>query len=98
VDPNHNEFEILVQRNNYGIFLTKGCRALRDFYNIKLDSWVTLVFVGLGKFNIRIKDRWGTKVRCPSFSPPMKFRQNKSVVPVRLFNDIPRPFTLKEYL
>lgn len=76
VDPNHNEFEILVHRNNYGIFFTKGWHALRGFYNIKLGSWVTLIFVGLGKFNIRIEDRWGTKVRCPSFCEVLQITTN----------------------
>lgn len=36
-------------------------------------------------------------MRCPSFSPPMKFRLDKSVVPVHLFNDVPRPFTHNEF-
>jgi len=56
VDTNHNEFEVLVQRNNHGIYLTKGWTALRDFYNIS---------IGLGKFGINIKDRFGKLLRLP---------------------------------
>lgn len=36
-------------------------------------------------------------MRYPSFSPPMKFRLDKNVVPVHLFNDVPRPFTHNEF-
>lgn len=77
VNPNYNELEVLVQRNNGGIFLTKGWRALRDFYNVSLGAWVTVVLVGNGKFKIRIKDRFGKSIRYPTFIPTMKFVVNR---------------------
>jgi len=55
VDQNHNEFEVLVEERNGKIYLTKGWDVLRDFYNISLGAWVTVVFVGLGKFSMNIK-------------------------------------------
>jgi len=46
VDPNLNEFEVLVERNHICIYLTKGCHAIL--------LWVVgslyIVFVGLGTF------------------------------------------------
>jgi hypothetical protein len=46
VDPKQNRFEVLVERNNQGIYLTKGCNALCDFYKVQFGSWVTIVFMG----------------------------------------------------
>jgi hypothetical protein len=46
VDQKHNQFEVLVERNNATVFFTKGWNALRDFYKLKLGAWVTLVFRG----------------------------------------------------
>lgn len=51
-----------MERNHGGIFLTKGWRALRDFYSVSLGAWVTVVFVWNGKFNIRIKDMFGKTI------------------------------------
>lgn len=65
----------------------------RDFYNLPLGSWVTLVFVGLVKFKISIKNRHDIKVRIPTFSPPMKFSIDKS----NLSTFAPRPFTHNEF-
>jgi len=43
-DKNNNRFEIRVERINGSIFLTKGLAALRDFYDINLGAWFTLVY------------------------------------------------------
>jgi len=45
-DPKSNKFEVLVDRVNISFFLTKGWKAICDFYRIGLDGWITLVFVG----------------------------------------------------
>lgn len=81
VDPNHNEFEVLVEKSEGRIYLTKGWGALRDFYDINLGSWVTVVYVGLGKFGMNIKDRFGNLIRYPSFVPPMKFNIDREFMP-----------------
>lgn len=72
VDPNSNEFQVLVERPNGCIYLAKGWHALRDFYNLSLGGWVTIVFLGQGRFKIRIKDRFGKSVRIPAFNSPMR--------------------------
>lgn len=69
VDSNYNEFEVLVERNNDHIYLTTGWHALKDFYNVSLGSWVTMVFVDMGKFGIHMKDRFGRKISTPKFTP-----------------------------
>ena len=88
IDPNHNEFEILIERINGMIFLTKGWQALRDFYDIDLGAWATMVFVGLGKFQISLKDRFGKQMNYPKFVLSMKFAIEKTtplVVAVNVF-------------
>jgi len=97
VDRNQNEFEVLVERDNHGIYLTKGWLALRDFYKVSLGAWVTLVFRGNGRFDIRLRDRFGRKMRCPSFDPPMKFVIEKNVAPINHMNVVSLPFVHDEY-
>lgn len=92
VDPKHNQFEVLVERNNQGIYLTKGWHAIRDFYKVQFGAWVTIVFMGNGRFGIRIKNRFGKRIRCPTFNPPMNFRVHRNAVPVTLDWFVPRPF------
>lgn len=96
VDPNNNEFEVLVERNNQGIYLTKGWYALIDFYNIYFGAWVMLVFHGLGRFNIRIKNRFGKTLRYPQFNPSVNFTVEKNAIPVNMPNIVPRPFVHDE--
>jgi len=97
VDPKNNRFEVLVERNNQGIYLTKGWHAIRDFYKIGLGSWITIVFMGNGKFDIRIKNRFGKRIRYPTFTPPMEFRVEHNVVPVTPDWVVPRPFIHDEF-
>jgi hypothetical protein len=44
-------------------FMIKGWPALRDFYDLSLGGWVTIVFLRQGRFKIRVKDRFGKNVR-----------------------------------
>lgn len=92
VDTNNNHFEVLVERNSQGIYLTNDWHAMRDFYKIQFDSWITIVFMGNGRFNIRIKNRWGKRIRYPTFTPPMKFRVERNAVQVTPDWFVPRPF------
>jgi len=92
VDRNLNKFEVLVERMHGGIYLTKGWHALRDFYRVTLGGWVTMILVGDGRFKIRIMDRFGKKMRCPAFIPPIEFKIDRSYVPRSLIHDVPLPF------
>jgi hypothetical protein len=92
VDKRDNQFEVLVERNNTGIYLTKGFLALRDFYKVKLGAWVTLVYLGLSTFQIRLRDRFGRRLRLPKFSPSMKFEIDRFMLPNLPPNFVPLPF------
>ena len=43
IDPNGNQFEVLVEKINGNIYFTYGWPTLRDFYNIKYGTWVILL-------------------------------------------------------
>jgi hypothetical protein len=92
VDRNVNKFEVLVEKMHGGIYLTKGWHALRDFYRLRLGGWVTMIFLGDGRFKIRIMDRFGKKRRCPKFNPPIEFRIERNYVPPSLLQAVPLPF------
>ena len=88
-DKNGNEFEMRVERIRGSIFLTRGWAALRDFYDIGLGAWFSLVFTGLGRFLIRkIKTRVKRIVTIPVFVPPMRFSIDKCVLP----SNVSQPF------
>jgi len=82
IDENNNEFKIRVERINGSIFLTKGLAALRDFYDISSGAWFTLVFMGLGRFQIKkLSSIIKRKINIPAFVPPMRFAVEKSGFP-----------------
>lgn len=92
VDDNNNQFEVLVERNNTGLYLTRGWHALRDFYKIGLGAWVYLFFVGEGRFEITIQNRFRKKVRTPNFSPSLRFEIDHDMLPFLMVDAVPRPY------
>lgn len=72
-DPKGNQFEVLVDSINGDFFLTKGWKAIRDFYGISLGAWITLIFVGVGHFDMKLTDRFHKIINYPVFDPPMHF-------------------------
>jgi hypothetical protein len=70
IDKNHNEFDVRVERINGNIFFTRGWADLRDFYEITFGAWVTVVFLGLGRF--QIKKRLNSSF-CPLTFPKLRF-------------------------
>jgi len=51
----------------------KGWKAIRDFYGISLGAWVTLIFVGVGRFDMKLTYRFHKTINYPVFDPPMHF-------------------------
>jgi hypothetical protein len=50
-----------------------------------------MIFVGDGRFNIRIKDRFGKTIRNPTFIPPVKFKIERNYNPGNLIHVVPLP-------
>jgi hypothetical protein len=44
---------------------------------------VTIVFLGNGRFNIRVKNRFGKKNHYPTFNPPTRFAAVRNAVPFK---------------
>jgi len=86
VDSKNNEFEVLVERFNGNIYLTTGWHALKDFYDVCLGFWMTMVFVSMDKFVIHLKDRFRRNMSIPRFTPLMIFKLEKQVVPFNNFD------------
>ena len=64
----------------------------RIFFNVRLGSWVSMVYVGRGKFGIYLKDRFGGRISTPRFNPPMKFELERQMLPFHEFDVLPSPF------
>jgi len=91
-DQKNNKFDVLVERINGNIFFSKGWKALRDFYGLRLGAWISLVFVGGGQFAMVLKDRFGKVIKAPVFNPPMHFVIDRTNVQPSFNNTLP-PFT-----
>ena len=89
IDPNNNQFDVMVERICGVVFLTTGFNAIRDFYNVRLGGTIVMVFTGNGQFGINILDRAGRVVNPPFFIPPMKFEIQKTIVPAFVYQGVP---------
>jgi len=96
-DPKSNKFEVLVDRVNKAFFLTKGWKAIRDFYGIGLGAWLTLVFVGNRQFDILLTDRFHKSIVCLVFDPPMHFLFDKSNLQATFDDHLPPITSLLAY-
>lgn len=67
VDLKNNQFEVLMEKINVVVFLSKGWKVLRDFYGITLGARIISVFVRPGQFAINVKDQFGKTIKCPIF-------------------------------
>jgi len=92
VDSRNNQFEVYVEKHTNGIYLTRGWRALRDFYKLTLGAWVTMVFVGNNRFEISLKDRVWKKIQCPMFTPSINFQIDRSWLPFQMMDAVPTAY------
>jgi len=80
IDPNNNQFEVMVERIRGSVFLTIGFNAIRDFYDVRLGGTIVMLFTGAGPFGINVINRSGRVVDPPLFIPSMKFEIEKTIV------------------
>jgi len=92
VGGNNNQFEVLVEKNNTGIYLTRGWLALRDFYKISLGCWVSMFFVSDNKFEITLEDRFRRRMTIPRFTPSMKFEIDRDMLHFLMIDVVPRRY------
>ena len=89
IDPNNNQFEVMVEKIRDSVFLTTGFNALHDFYYVRLGGTVVMVFTGAGQFGINVINLSGRVVDPPLFIPSMKFEIEKTIVPTFAYEGVP---------
>jgi hypothetical protein len=67
IDPNENQFEVLVEKINGNMYLTHGWSALHDFYNIQYGALVILLYNGMSQFELILKDKFDCVIHPPKF-------------------------------
>jgi len=96
-DPKANQFEVLVDSINGDFFLTKGWKIIREFYGIGLGACVTLIFVGVGRFDMLLIDRFHKTINYPVFDPPMHFLIDRTNVQKFFDRHLPAITSLPSY-
>jgi hypothetical protein len=89
VDLEGNQFEVLVDKVNDSVYLTRGWAALQDFYNIRIGAWVQLVYIGAGHFGLILHDRFHDPIDPPAFVPSVCLVIDKYDVPPYFVDDLP---------
>jgi len=89
IDPNNNQFEVMVERIRDSVFLTTEFNAIRDFYDVHLGGTIVMVFTGDGQFGINVINRSGRAVDPPLFIPSMKFEIEKTIVLAFAYEVVP---------
>jgi hypothetical protein len=79
------------------VYLTRGWAALRDFYDIRIGAWLTLLYMGSGKFFLGVHDRFQKIMHPPIFVPPMKFVIDLTNVPSYFVNNLPHSLESHTY-
>ncbi|WJX12029.1 DNA helicase [Trifolium repens] len=97
MDSRENQFECLVEKVNDSIYLTRGWAALRDFYDIRIGAWLTLLYKGSGKIFLGMHDRFQKIMHPPIFVPPMKFVIDLTNVPSYFVNNLPQSLESHTY-
>jgi hypothetical protein len=97
MDSSENQFECLVEKINGNVYLTRGWAALRDFYDIRIGGWLTLLYVGAGKFLLSVHDRFQQLMQPRTFVPPMKFVIDLFTIPLYFVDNLPDSIDAHSY-
>ena len=89
IDPNNNQFEVMVERIRGSLFLTTGFNVIREFYDVRLGGTIVMVFTGAGQFGIDVINRSGCVVDPHLFLPSMKFQIEKTIVSAFAYEGVP---------
>jgi hypothetical protein len=79
-DPNHNEIEVRVKKMSGELFFDEGWSVIKNVYGILFGAWVTFAYVNPRLLLIRLMTRWGSEVKYPSHTPPLRHLLDRNVV------------------
>ena len=88
IDPNNNQFEVMVERIRGSVFLTTEFNVIHDFCDVRLGGTIVMVFTGTGQFGINVINRSGRVVDPPLFIPSIKFKIEKTIVPAFAYEGV----------
>ncbi|GAU47041.1 hypothetical protein TSUD_239990 [Trifolium subterraneum] len=89
IDSRQNQFKIMVEKVNNNVYFTRGWASIRDFYNIRIGAWLSLMYTGLGQFGLSLHTRFQQLITPPVCDPPMRFVLDKSCVPKNFVGGLP---------
>ncbi|GAU38320.1 hypothetical protein TSUD_61810 [Trifolium subterraneum] len=70
--PKRNHIQIAIQKKNNKYYFTSGWSRLRDFYDIGLGGWVTLLYISPLLFHVKVRKITGIEATYPEKNPPFR--------------------------
>jgi hypothetical protein len=69
-DPCENEIEVKIVKKNGRVYFDDGWSKLKDLYNIRACSWITIIYAKRNLFLFRGETMRYEEFLYPRFSPP----------------------------
>jgi len=64
-DPKNNEVEVQVEIKNNKVFFKNGWFGLKDFYNVDIGAWATLIYEHPRLLRMTLKNRFDEELEYP---------------------------------
>jgi len=73
-DPNRNEIEVKVEKENGKVYFKGGWHRLSDVYNVTSGAWVSLTYLNPSLCLIKLKDLYNVEIEYPKHTPPLSLK------------------------
>jgi hypothetical protein len=54
-DPNNNQIQVSIERKKNKIYLSHGWTRLKDFYDLGLGGWLTVLYMSPFLFHVKVR-------------------------------------------
>jgi len=71
-DHNQNENEVAIEKKNMKVYFVDGWSFLKNFYDILVGAWVTIIFANRHLFLIEVRNLFGDEFEYPRLNPPLR--------------------------
>jgi hypothetical protein len=71
-DPNNNQIQVSIERKKNKIYLSHGWTRLKDFYDLGLGGWLTVLYMSPFLFHVKVRKVTGVDVAYPQKNPPYR--------------------------
>lgn len=79
-DPQNNEIEVHVEKQQNKIYLRDGWYGLKDFYRISLGAWVDITYESPRLFKMTVRNRFGEEIIYPTQASPIVAKLDRRIV------------------